>query len=192
MNDFYFYFQLGWNHIISIEAIDHLLFITVLTSLYHMSQWKQVLSLITAFTIGHSLTLVLSSLSIVRFNSNVTEFLIPLTILLTGIFNILQNETNHAIIRLNYTLALLFGLIHGMGFANSIRFMLASHQQIAFPLFSFNLGIEAGQILLVLTLLFVGLVITDVMGLKQKNWKFLLSVSSGLAAMYLCMIRWPF
>lgn len=192
MDDFYFYFQLGWNHIISLEAIDHLLFISVLTSLYHIRKWKQVLILITAFTIGHSLTLALSSLSLIRFNSNFTEFLIPLTILLTGLFNLLQDDNNKSRIKLNYFLALIFGLIHGMGFANSIRFMLSSHQDISLPLFSFNIGIETAQIIVVLCLLFVGLVFTDVVGMKQKNWKIIISLFSGAVAIYMCILRWPF
>jgi hypothetical protein len=192
MEDFAFYFQLGWDHIISFDAIDHLLFIGALISLYHMRQWKQVLILVTAFTIGHSLTLALSSLNIIRFNNHLTEFLIPLTIFLTGLFNLLQKVENNNNIRLNYFLALFFGLIHGIGFANSIRFMLASQQTITFPLLSFNLGIEAGQIIVVSSLLFTALVFTDIIGIKQEWWKKAISVLCMFFALFMCIQRWPF
>lgn len=192
MEDFAFYFQLGWDHIISFDAIDHLLFIGALISLYHMRQWKQVLILVTSFTIGHSLTLALSSLNIIRFNNHFTEFLIPLTIFLTGLFNLLQKVENNNNIRLNYFLALFFGLIHGMGFANSIRFMLASQQTITIPLLSFNVGIEAGQIIVVSSLLFTALVFTDIIGIKQEWWKKAISVLCMFFALFMCIQRWPF
>jgi uncharacterized membrane protein YfcA len=192
MKDFAFYFQFGWNHIISTEALDHLLFITALTSLYQIRQWKQVLILITAFTIGHTLTLILSSMNITRINSHFIEFIIPLTILFTGIFNLVQKDDNKRNIKLNYLLALLFGLIHGLGFANTIQFMLSSQQTIFVPLLSFNIGIEAGQVIVVLCLLFTEIVISDIIGIKHKWWTKVLSVSSAILAIFMCVQRWPF
>ena len=192
MEDFVFYFQFGWNHIISADAFDHLLFITALTFLYQIRQWKQVLILITAFTIGHTLTLVLGSMNITRVNSHITEFIIPLTILFTGIFNLFHKEENKRNIKLNYLLAQLFGLIHGLGFANTIQFMLASQQTIVFPLFSFNIGIEAGQIIVVLCLLFIEMVFSDIIGINQKWWTKVLSLLSAVIAVFMCIQRWPF
>ena len=83
MEDFILYFQLGWNHIISLDALDHLLFIAALSCLYNLRDWRKVLILITSFTVGHSLTLALSSLNIIKFNNDWIEFLIPLTIVIT-------------------------------------------------------------------------------------------------------------
>src|SRR5258706_7458342 len=155
MSDFRFYFGLGWEHIMNWQALDHLLFITALATIYLLKDWKQVLVLVTAFTIGHSLTLALSVLDIIRFPSNWVEFLIPCTIVITAISNLFQKKFTAKSIRINYFLALFFGLIHGMGFANAIRFMLATGQNIGWGLLGFNLGLEAGQIVIVFILLIV-------------------------------------
>src|SRR3954466_52531 len=126
MSDFSFYFGLGWHHIISLDAFDHLLFITALVAIYNVKEWKKVLILVTAFTIGHSLTLALSVFDIIRFPDKLVEFLIPCTIVITSFSNLFQDRLRSSTVRLNYYLALFFGLIHGMGFANTIRFMLVS------------------------------------------------------------------
>ena len=192
MEDFKLFFQLGWEHIISLDALDHLLFIAALTSLYNLYNWKKVLILITSFTIGHSLTLALASLSVIQFNNSWIEFLIPLTIIITCIFNIFQKENiSDKNVRLNYFFALFFGLIHGMGFANTIRFMLMKSQTITLPLLSFNIGIEAGQILVVLSLLYIAHIFIAAAGLKQKWWTIVISGISGIIAFYMCITRLP-
>ena len=178
MSDFTFYFDLGWHHIISWDALDHILFIIALVAIYLINNWKQVLILVTAFTIGHSLTLALSVYELVKANSNWVEFLIAVTIIVTAIFNLLQKNYNPASLRLNYFLALFFGLIHGLGFANSIRFMLAKDQNIAIPLLGFNVGLEVGQIVVVSVILLTGYILVDKTGLKQQLWVWVLS---GLA-----------
>ena len=192
MEDFKLFFQLGWEHIISLDALDHLLFIAALTSLYNLYNWKKVLILITSFTIGHSLTLALASLSVIQFNNSWIEFLIPLTIIITCIFNIFQKQNiSDKNVRLNYFFALFFGLIHGMGFANTIRFMLMKSQTITLPLLNFNIGIEAGQILVVLSLLYIAHIFIAAAGLKQKWWTIVISGISGIIAFYMCITRLP-
>ena len=109
MSDFSYFFGWGWGHIMSWAALDHLLFITALAIIYLLKDWKQVLILVTAFTIGHSLTLALSVLDIIRFPSNWVEFLIPCTILITAISNLFQKKFTPESIRINYFLALFFG-----------------------------------------------------------------------------------
>ena len=190
MNDFTFYFGYGWEHIISWDALDHLLFITALTAIYSPRTWKQVLILITAFTIGHSLTLGLSVYDVIRLNSKWVEFLISITILVTSVFNIFSKKRNGSL-RLNYFLALFFGLIHGMGFANTIRFMLARDQHIAWPLFGFNLGLEAGQIIVVCVTLSVFYLVVDKGGLSQKWWVWTLSGIAFFISLYMAFTRWP-
>src|SRR5215203_6583799 len=150
MNDFIMYLEMGWKHILSWGALDHILFIAALTVICTMREWKQVLILVTAFTVGHSVTLVLTVYDVIRFNSAWVEFLIPCTIVITSFANLFQKEFNHQSILINYFLALFFGLIHGMGFANAIRFTLAADQQIGWGLLSFNIGLELGQIVVVL------------------------------------------
>lgn len=168
MNDFKLYFETGWSHIISIDATDHILFIIALAAIYSVTHIKEVLILVTAFTIGHSLTLALSVMEIIRFNSRWIEFLIPVTIVITAIYNLFRKKNIH--LGLNYFLALFFGLIHGMGFASSIKFMLAKDQNIALPLASFNLGIEAGQIVLVILILVLQFIFVEKAGLKERVW----------------------
>ncbi|MEO5967572.1 MAG: HupE/UreJ family protein [Ferruginibacter sp.] len=168
MNDFKLYFETGWTHIISADAIDHILFIIALAAIYSLNHLKQVLILVTAFTIGHSLTLALSVNNIISFNSVWVEFLIPATIVITASFNILSKKNIHYAV--NYILALLFGLIHGMGFASTIKFMLAKDQSIALPLLSFNLGIEAGQIVLVAIILLLQFIFVQKIRIKEKVW----------------------
>lgn len=175
MNDFSFYFIEGWKHIISLDALDHQLFILALAVIYTFTDWKKVLILVTAFTIGHSLTLALSVFNIVRLPSNWVEFLIPVTIVLTALWNILNYKPAKNI-QANYFLALFFGLIHGLGFANSIRVMLASDQQLGRGLLGFNLGLEAGQIMMVLLILLLGKLLVDIVKIPQRIYIFVVSV----------------
>jgi len=177
MGDFGFYFGLGWEHIISAGALDHQLFIAALAAIYLLKDWRQVLVLVTAFTIGHSLTLFLSVLDIIRFPSNWVEFLIPVTIVITAFSNLFQKKFTARSIRINYFLALFFGLIHGMGFANSIRFMLARDQNLGWSLFGFNLGLEAGQIVVVLILLTAAHIIVNLIKVNRRDWVIFLSAA---------------
>lgn len=191
MNNFTFYFKMGWEHIISIDALDHLLFILVLSAIYLAENWKKVLILVTAFTIGHSATLILSTLDIVRFNAAWVEFLIPLTIVLTAISNLVMPGFSRERLRVNYLLALAFGLIHGMGFANTIRFMLASGDELLVPLLGFNLGLEAGQIVVVTLILTLAWLLVTRAGLPRKYWVTALSIGSLAISGWICVQRFP-
>lgn len=191
MGDFGFYFGLGWEHIISSNALDHQLFIAALAAIYLLRDWKQVLVLVTAFTIGHSLTLALSVLDIVRFPAPWVEFLIPVTIVLTAFSNLFQKKFTPRSIRVNYFLALFFGLVHGMGFANSIRFMLASDQNLGWSLFGFNLGLEAGQIVVVLLLLLLTHAVVTMLGVNRREWVIFLSASVFSLALKMALERFP-
>ena len=89
------FFINGWEHIVDINAYDHLLFVMTLCAAFQLKQWKQILVIITAFTIGHSCTLILSSLDLVPSNSAIIETLIPITIMITAIANIVNyNKKN--------------------------------------------------------------------------------------------------
>ncbi len=186
MGDFKFYFGLGWEHIMSWDAMDHLLFIAALAAIYLLQDWKQVLILVTAFTIGHSLTLALSVMDIFRFSPDWVEFLIPCTIVITAISNLFQKKFTQKSIRVNYFLALFFGLIHGMGFANTIRFMLASEQSFGWGLFGFNVGLEAGQIVVVTTLLLLTQVFITVLKINRREW--VIFLSSAIFSLSLTMV----
>jgi len=185
MSDFGFYFKLGWEHIISIGALDHQLFILALAAIYLLKDWKQVLILVTAFTIGHSITLALSVFDIIRFSAKWVEFLIPCTIVFTATINLFQKSFTPRSVRINYFLALLFGLIHGMGFANSIRFMLASDQSIGWGLFGFNVGLEVGQIVVVLVILLFSTILITLFKVNRRDW--VIFASAGVFGLALKM-----
>ena len=191
MDDFGLYFKTGWQHIISWDALDHILFIVALAAIYLATNWKQVLVLVTAFTIGHSLTLALSVYDVIRLNGKWVEFLIPCTIISTALYNFFIKDYQPTSLRVNYLLALFFGLIHGMGFANTIRFMLAKDQNIAIPLISFNIGLEVGQIIIVALLLFVSYLVVSRAGLKRKWWVWSLSGIALVVALGMAKNRWP-
>lgn len=191
MQDFLFYLQLGWEHIISKDALDHQLFILALIAIFSFRDWKKVLILVTAFTIGHSLTLVLSALDVFRFPSDWVEFLIPCTIVFTALDNIIFSKNEKKLIQLNYYLALIFGLIHGMGFANSVRMMLASEQDITLPLFGFNVGLELGQIIVVAIALFIHYIFSEVLKLSNKIWIYIISVPIFIFALKMALERIP-
>ena len=191
MNDLAFYFKEGWHHIISLNAIDHQLFIVALSAIYILKDWKKVLILVTAFTIGHSVTLALSIYDVIRANENWVEFLIPITIIITATFNFFVREFNTKNLQLNYFFALFFGFIHGLGFANSIRFMLAGNQNIGPGLLGFNLGLEAGQILCVTIILLSAHLVINIAGLKRTWWMYTLSTITILWAVKFAVERIP-
>jgi len=191
MSDFAFYFETGWQHIISWDALDHLLFVVALAAIYLLPNWKHVLILVTAFTIGHSLTLALSVLDIIRINEKWVEFLIPCTIVITAFLNFAIKDFAPRSLRLNYFLALFFGLVHGMGFANTIRFILVKGQNIALPLISFNLGLEAGQIAVVALILLLSYLVVNKLKLPRKWWVWGLSFTAILIGLNMVRERWP-
>ena len=144
------FFQSGWEHIVDINAYDHLLFVMTLCAAFQLKEWKQILIIITAFTIGHSGTLILSAFDIIPTDPKLIDLLIPFTIMLTAIANVINYEKNRKFsdAKIKYLIALVFGLIHGLAFASNFKFMLFS-DDILMPLFLFNIGIEAGQLFIV-------------------------------------------
>ncbi|MFN0081739.1 MAG: HupE/UreJ family protein [Ferruginibacter sp.] len=191
MGDLAFYLKEGWLHIISLNALDHQLFIVALTALYVLKDWQKVLVLVTAFTIGHSITLALSVYNVVSINGKWVEFLIACTILITALFNMLTKRVAEKKLMLNYFIALLFGLIHGLGFANTIRFMLSKDQAIAQPLLGFNIGLELGQILLVSCILILSYLVINKARLKRRYWVNILSSISLILALKFAIERIP-
>jgi hypothetical protein len=191
MQDLGFYFELGWHHIIAWNALDHLLFVLALSAIYFIGNWRQVLVLVTAFTIGHSLTLALSVYNMVRVNDQWVEFLIPCTIIVTAVLNLLEKNYEPRALRLNYFLALFFGLIHGLGFANYIRFMISRHESMGWSLFGFNIGLEAGQIVVVTGILCLSYLLVNKAGFKRKWWVWSLSVVALSIAVKMAWERIP-
>ena len=176
MNDFGLWFLTGLKHIADLKGYDHILYLLVLCGIYEFRDAKPLLVLITAFTIGHCLTLVFSTLDTIKIKSAWIEFLIPVTILITALFNLAKSEKPSAkSFRLRYLGALFFGLIHGMGFSFLLKSMLGAEEHILMPLFAFNLGIEAGQMFIVIAVLLFSLLLTSVFGIVRRTWNFFIS-----------------
>jgi hypothetical protein len=191
MQDFSMYFGLGWDHIISRDALDHILFILALAVIYRFEDWRRVLILVTAFTIGHFLTLILGVTDVIRANSEWVEFLIPLTIVITALFNLFKPNLQSATNAFLYTLTLVFGLVHGLGYANAIRFLLVEEQSLGWSLFAFNLGLEIGQIVVVLAALILGELVLRYTPLQRRYWVVIVSSIVILVAMNMVIDRVP-
>lgn len=170
MEEFKTWFFIGFDHIIDIQALDHTLFILALVVAYDSSQVKKIIFLVTAFTIGHSVTLALSALELISFNQKIIEFSIPLTIFLTALNNIVnRKESKKKFVSSNYIIGLVFGLIHGLGFANYLKALLFKGN-IVFELFAFNVGIEIAQIILVFVFLFLSFLFSRFVFSKREDW----------------------
>lgn len=188
MSEFNLFFGLGTEHILDINGYDHILFVIALCAVYSAQQWKNVLILVTAFTLGHSVTLALSSLEIVNVDSALIEFLIPVTIFITAAANIYRKDTveKGKSLQLNYWLAAFFGLIHGLGFSNYLKSLLGRDESIVTQLLAFNLGLEVGQIVIVLVLMLSAYLFMNVGSVKKRDWTVI--ISSGIAGISLTLI----
>lgn len=197
MSKFKIFLEVGFEHILdprlftdimSAEGYDHLLYIVALAVVYRLRDWRQVLWLVTAFTIGHSVTLALATFNIVSLSSSVVEFLIPVTILLTALYNLafakkILASKQHT---LRYWSAFGFGLIHGLGFSTLLRSMLMGSESIVVPLLGFNLGLEVGQLLIVLATLILFFIVHRVLKVPHLRW--VQVVSLIVAAMSLMIL----
>lgn len=192
MNDFSLYFNLGWKHIADLKGIDHILFVAALCLRYHFADWRKWLILVTAFTIGHSITLALSVINLVRYSPAWIEFLIPVTIVITAFTNLFVRKfsfkSRYPFI---YFLALFFGLIHGLGFSSYLKSILGRDESIFIQLLAFNIGLEIGQLLIVLMILLVSLIFVTFFKFNRREY--LLFISGGILALALQMAieRYP-
>lgn len=189
MSQFSLYFKLGVQHILDIYAVDHILFILSLNVIFLLRDWKRVIILVTSFTVGHSLTLGLAVLNVVKVNEALVEFLIPVTIFLTSLSNIFRKKDHFNITRnlqRNYFLAMFFGLIHGFGFSNYLRGLLGQEASVTTPLLAFNLGIEVGQVAVVVVFLMISFLFVNLIGINRRDW--VMVISSGIAGIALTMM----
>ena len=191
MQDFTIYFQLGTGHILTLDAFDHILFVAALCLRYLWHDWRKVVVLVTAFTIGHSLTLALSALGFIKVNAGIIEFLIPLTIAATCITNIIQKNTQQKKqASLIYFLALFFGLIHGLAFAGTLLSMEGKEGLVA-HLLAFNLGIEVAQLLIVLIILLISYLAVQQLKLSRTVWLRGASVLILVVSLFWAYQRFP-
>ncbi|MEX0893246.1 MAG: HupE/UreJ family protein [Gemmatimonadota bacterium] len=191
-SEFAVFLRLGFDHIADLRAWDHILFIVALSAGYGLAHWRQLLVLVTAFTVGHSLTLLLATLRLVSVSAAVVEPLIAATILATAAFNLAEARTRPDPLQLPrrtrrvlYAMALCFGLIHGLGFSSFLRALLGQEEAITVPLLAFNLGLEAGQLVILAVILLTTHLAVRVARVPRTRWITLLSGSACLAALFL-------
>lgn len=187
------YLKIGIEHIADFKSYDHILFIIALCVIYPIKQWSKILILITAFTIGHSTTLVLATLKIIKVDSQIIEFLIPATIFISAIGNLFQKSETFSsnLHKFKYLLALFFGLIHGMGFSNYLSSLLGNETSIIYPLLAFNIGIELGQIIIILSITALSLLVIELFGVKRREWVLTWSGAALGVAAVLMLDRFP-
>jgi hypothetical protein len=193
MEEFQLYAKLGFDHITDLNGYDHILFIVALCAVYRPTEWRKLLILVTAFTLGHSLTLALAVLNIIQVPSELVEFLIPVTIVITALFNLRKPvKSQRSFGTLTYWLAAAFGLIHGMGFSNYLRSLLGKSSDIITQLLAFNVGLEIGQLIIVTLLLTITFVVVEVAKVKHQLWSIWLSGLAAGAAVVIMSEKWYF
>ncbi len=172
MSQFWLYLRLGLDHVLDWQAYDHILFLVVLVASYTFSTWKQVLWLVTLFTLGHTLALFLSVYEIVKVDINYVEFLIPVTIVITAIFDIATagKKLKNTNFNLLYFTTVFFGLIHGLGFSSYFKMIAAGSESKFWPLIEFALGIETAQGIVVLAVMIVGFVALNIFHISKRDW----------------------
>ena len=178
MSEFWIYFQIGLKHVLDIHAYDHVLFLIALAVPFSFADWKRVVLLVTLFTIGHTMALMLSVFEIVTIKVNVVELLIPITILITALFNLFTagKSNKKESINLVFFITLFFGIIHGLGFSNYFKSILGgSSSSKILPLSEFALGIEAAQIVVVFVVLVLSYIVQTVFRFSKRDWTLVMS-----------------
>ncbi|PVW17416.1 HupE/UreJ family protein [Marixanthomonas spongiae] len=175
MTDFWLYFKLGLEHVLDWQAYDHVLFIIVLCAAYNFNAWRKLLILVTLFTVGHTVSLLLANYGVVSVSSSWIEFLIPITILVTALFNLFTagKEKRAEKLGLFYITTLFFGLIHGFGFAGYFK-MISSDNDVL-HLLEFALGIEAAQLIVVVLVLILAFIVQTIFRFNKRDWVLVIS-----------------
>lgn len=186
MSEFQTYFTLGYQHILDWQGYDHMIFLLALVAPFSIMEGKKILLLITAFTIGHSVSLVLSTFNLVNIDSDLIELLIPVTILVTALINITVHEK---LKNTHFFIVVFFGLIHGVGFSGYLKSLLGFEENIVVPLLSFNVGLEIGQIIFSALLMFILVIMSKALAFKLRTSNLLLSGTAGLVSIFLIIER---
>ena len=188
LENFWFNVEYGINHVLDINAYDHVLFLTVLTVPYLFKDWKRVLLLVTMFTLGHTLSLVLAAYNVVDVNGVIVEFLIPITILIAALYNVFTagKGAQKGKVGILFLATLFFGLVHGLGFAREFKMLLGANDNKILLLLEFALGIELAQVIIVFIVLFLGHLIQTIFRFSKRDW--VLVISSVVVGLVIPMI----
>lgn len=191
MGDFSFYFKEGMYHITDLKGYDHILFVMAVCLPFLFQDWRKILILITAFTIGHSITLALRIFNAILIPSKWIEFLIPLTIFITAIGNLFARK-NQSYSKWTYGVVLLFGFIHGMGFSNYLKSMMSKSESIITQLLAFNIGLELGQLIIVSFTLAVSYIFVHLLKIERREWAVFTSGGIVSLSLFMAVERNPF
>jgi hypothetical protein len=193
MQDFFFYIKLGVQHVLDFSAYDHILFLLALALPFAFKDWKKILLLATIFTFAHCFSLFLSVFGVLVIDVGWIEFLIPVTILLTVLFNLryLKSKVAHKSIVLHIVATAFFGLIHGFGFSNYFKMLMAEEENKLPPLLSFAIGIEISQVLIVLCMLLITYLFTSILRIKQALFVALVSILIVLVTIPMVIATFP-
>ncbi|WP_108867545.1 HupE/UreJ family protein [Aquimarina aquimarini] len=188
MSEFWLYTKLGFGHVLDWSAYDHILFLIVLTVGYTFDNWKRILVLVTLFTVGHTMSLVLAVYGVVSVNSRLVEFLIPVTIFIAGLYNVFtaKKTGKNDKIAILYGVTIFFGLIHGLGFSSYFKVISSNVSSKILPLIEFALGVEAAQIVVVLLLLIISFIFQTLFRFSKQDW--VLVISSVVIGMVIPML----
>jgi HupE / UreJ protein len=188
MNEFSLWLTMGLEHILDLDGYDHICYIVALSIMFSWKDWRGLLLQVTAFTLGHSLSLALSVLNVLQFPQPWIEILIPITILITCLNNLRANVRENSFFqKTNFTMALSFGLIHGLGFSYLLKMMLGKNENVLFPLFSFNVGLEIGQLIIVSIVLLLTFLSTYFFKIEKKYWQTGISTIVACVAVFLLL-----
>ena len=190
MKDFWLWFSTGVEHITDFSGYDHILFVTLITLAYCFDTWKKLALMITAFTVGHSVSLAISVVSHVEINTELVEFLIAFSILITSVYHLWnlkkkQKEQSNFL----YFVVIFFGLIHGLGFSFLLKAMLGKEESVAMPLLYFNLGLEVGQLLIVFAVVILNMIMAFLFKVPFQLYKFVLVAVIGLVSLKITIER---
>ena len=178
MSEFWIFFEKGLRHILDLSAYDHILFLIALTIPYAFKDWKRLLLLVTLFTIGHTLSLLLSIFGVVIIKVNMVEFFIPITILIIAFFNLFtagKSSKQESISVIGF-ITLFFGIIHGLSFAAYFKTLTGgSSQSKLVPMLEFSLGIEASQIIVVFIVLILSYIVQTFFRFSKRDWTLVMS-----------------
>ncbi|GLB53117.1 hypothetical protein NBRC110019_21570 [Neptunitalea chrysea] len=194
MDEFLFYSKLGFNHVLDIKAYDHVLFFAALVVPYLFKDWKRVILLVTIFTVGHTLTLLLAVYGQLSFSGTYIEFLIPITIFITALYNVFTagKSVSGKGLNLVFFTSLFFGLIHGLGFSRYFKQIVAQQDTKFIKTLEFALGVEAAQVIVAFLILLLGVLMQTVFRFNRRDW--ILVLSSIIIGMVIPMLinTYPF
>lgn len=189
MQEFSMWFSIGFSHIVSVDGIDHVLFLLTLLFFFPHTEWKKFLALISFFTIAHSITLALSVSDVIRLSPNITEPLIACTILISSLINLFRKQSKNFPAVYYYILVFVFGLIHGMGFSYLLKSLIGSSAEVLYPLLAFNLGLEAGQVLILGTLILISVLLRLLVTDKFKYYEKTVTMVTSVLSVYFLVSR---